>query len=125
MGRVIQIVEDDEDIRYILEYVLQDSGFILETFDCIGAFMNRSRKTDVQLIMLDVRLPDGSGFDLCKSLKKSDSLSNIPIIIMSAHANGHVAVNEAKADDFMAKPFDLDTLSSKVKTLLTNAAHAR
>lgn len=120
MEKIIQIVEDDEDIRYILEYVLADSGYVLEMFDGIEAFGSRKNKAD--LIILDVRLPDGSGIELSRSLKSSASTANIPIIVMSAHANGKLAIIEGKADHFIEKPFDLDQFVLKIKTILDSSS---
>jgi len=121
MGKIIQIVEDDEDIRFILEFILADSGFILETFNCIEAFISAQQKQAVDLFILDVRLPDGDGIELCRLLKNAEPTSKIPVIIMSAHANKDFALHEGKADHFIAKPFDLDTFVGKIKYLLNQA----
>jgi DNA-binding response OmpR family regulator len=87
MERIIQIVEDDQDIRFILAYVLADSGFVLETFESIKAFSNRERTNTVDLILLDVQLPDGNGIDLCRDLKSSELTKHIPVVVMSANAS--------------------------------------
>lgn len=120
MEKIIQVVEDDPDIRFILEYVLADSGLILETFDCINDFSNRLRKKDIDLILLDVQLPDGDGINLCKFLKNSKLTKHIPIVIMSANASSNRAIFEGKADDFIAKPFDLDKLVSRIHNILNS-----
>jgi two-component system phosphate regulon response regulator PhoB len=122
MGKIIQIVEDDQDIRFILEYVLADSGFVLETFDCIKAFSDRGRKDDIDLILLDVQLPDGNGIDLCNYLKTSDLTRHIPVVIMSANASSNRALIEGKADDFIAKPFDLETFVARIQGILNRYA---
>ena len=117
MGKIIQIVEDDDDIRFILEYVLAELGNTIDTFNCIEAFKARGRNAD--LVILDVRLPDGCGIELCKCLKNSKSMSNIPVIIMSAHASGNLAIMEGQASTFIEKPFDLDKFVVKVKSILS------
>lgn len=117
MAKIIQIVEDDYDIRFILEYILEDVGATIETYDCIRAFKARERNAD--LLILDVRLPDGSGIELSKCLKTSLATSSIPVIIMSAHASGELAILEGKADAFIEKPFDLDQFILKVKSILS------
>lgn len=119
MKKTIQIVEDDSDIRFILEYLLTDSGYHIQTFDCIKAFNQRQRKQDIDLVMLDVRLPDGSGIDLCKNLKQDSSMAHVPIMVMSAHASGCSALDLGKADYFLAKPFDLDALVHKIAAVTT------
>jgi DNA-binding response OmpR family regulator len=118
MEKVIQIVEDDQDIRFILEYVLADSGFVLETFNSIKAFLNRGRTNKVDLILLDVQLPDGNGIDLCRDLKTSELTKHIPIVVMSANASRSRAIVEGKADDFIDKPFDLDKFVPRIQEIL-------
>jgi two-component system phosphate regulon response regulator PhoB len=119
MGKIIQVVEDDQDIRFILEYILADSGFALETFDSIKAFSNRGRKESVDLILLDVQLPDGNGIDLCYHLKTSEDTRHIPVVVMSANANGSQAIIDGKADDFIAKPFDVDEFVARIHNILS------
>lgn len=118
MERVIQIVEDDADIRFIVEYVLEDASYTVETFENAKAFLNRSNKEHVDLVILDVMLPDGSGIDLSKTMKESSRTSNIPVIIMSAHAASDVALLEGAADGFIQKPFDIDHFVKQVHAFI-------
>jgi FixJ family two-component response regulator len=118
MGQVIQIVEDDQDISYIIEYIISDLGLKSETFGCINDFLNRKGKEEVNLFIIDVRLPDGNGIELSRSLKDSDPTCNIPIIIMSAHAAKKDAMLNGKAEDFIAKPFDIQVLIDKINHAL-------
>lgn len=122
MERVIQIVEDDADIRFIVEYVLEDASYTVETFENAKAFLNRSNKERVDLVILDVMLPDGSGIDLSKELKESSGTSNIPVIIMSAHASSDVALSEGSADGFIQKPFDIDHFVKQVSAFVRSKA---
>jgi two-component system phosphate regulon response regulator PhoB len=118
MNKHIQIVEDDGDIRFIVEYILEDANYIVETFENATTFNNRARIDDVDLIILDVMLPDGNGIDLCRNLKADNRTVNIPVIIMSAHAGSQSVLEEACADDFINKPFDLDNFLTRVKKIL-------
>jgi DNA-binding response OmpR family regulator len=115
MGKIIHVVEDDEDIRFIIEYILKDSGFEVELSENATAFIQSMRSTRPDLIILDVMLPDGNGVDLCVDLKKNERTRNIPIIVMSAHAGALAVLEEACADDFISKPFDLDNFLKHVK----------
>lgn len=119
MNKRIQIVEDDGDIRFIVEYILEDANYTVETFENATTFNNRMRVEDVDLIILDVMLPDGNGIDLCRNLKNDDRTVNIPVIIMSAHAGSQSVLEEACADDFINKPFDLDNFLTRVKKILS------
>ncbi len=120
-GRV-QVVEDDEDIRYVVAYLLEDANYTVETFENASAFHKRTRKENVDLIILDVRLPDGNGIDISKVIKNDANTSKIPVIIMSAHAQGDVALNQGKANAFIQKPFDLDFFVSKVLDVMSQQA---
>lgn len=124
MERLIHIVEDDEDIRYILEYVLSEAGYKLQLFDSINDFKKRDKAQAPDLFLLDVRLPDGCGLDLCREIKSSPLTSGIPVVIMSAHANGEFAISDGKADHFLAKPFDLDSFVMKIKMVLDQKSNA-
>lgn len=118
MDKHIQIVEDDGNIRFIVSFFLEDAGYIVESFENAQTFLNRKRREDVDLVILDVMLPDGNGIELCKQLKMHYETSKIPVIIMSAHANLENVLQEGKADDFIAKPFDIDKFAAKVATML-------
>jgi two-component system phosphate regulon response regulator PhoB len=118
MNKHIQIVEDDGDIRFIVEYILEDANYIVETFENATTFNNRGRIEDVDLIILDVMLPDGNGIELCRNLKNNSKTVKIPVIIMSAHAGSQSVLEEACADDFINKPFDLDNFLTRVKRIL-------
>ena len=124
MERLIHIVEDDEDIRYILEYVLGEAGYRLQLFDSINDFKTRDKTQQPDLFLLDVRLPDGCGLDLCREIKSSPLTSDNPVVIMSAHANGEFAISDGKADHFLAKPFDLDRFVLKIKMVLDEKSNA-
>ncbi|MDB5021851.1 MAG: response regulator, partial [Pedobacter sp.] len=103
MKKYIQIVEDDGDIRFIVEYILSDANYVVESFENATSFKNRTHTTGVDLIILDVMLPDGNGIDLCQNLKSDDTSKHIPIIVMSAHAGPNSILEEACADDFINK----------------------
>jgi two-component system phosphate regulon response regulator PhoB len=118
MKKYIQIVEDDGDIRFIIEYILEDANYVVESFENATSFINRSQITGVDLIILDVMLPDGNGIDLCHNLKLDEKSKNIPIIVMSAHAGSKSILEEACADDFINKPFDLDYFLTRVRRII-------
>lgn len=118
MAKKIHVVEDDEDIRFIVEYILKDSGFEVELSENATQFIEYIRYGTPDLIILDVMLPDGNGVDLCIDLKKEERTKNIPVIVMSAHAGALAVLEQACADDFISKPFDLDKFLVRVKLQL-------
>lgn len=118
MTKHIHIVEDDEDIRFIVEYLLIDEGYEVESFGSATEFSAAVKMFKPDLIILDVMLPDGNGISICRELKTNKETLDIPIIIMSAHAAEKSVLEEACADDFISKPFDLDHFLERIKEQL-------
>lgn len=114
MSKLIQIIEDDEAIRDVIEYILQQSDYEVTVASNAREFKVNLLHTLPDLILMDVRLPDGNGLQLCRKLKHSLETKNIPVIIMSAHANAEESSRDALADDFIAKPFDLNDLLKRI-----------
>lgn len=115
MGELIHVVEDDEDIRFIVEYILIESGYRVESSSNVKDFYKSLEISIPDLILLDVMLPDGNGIDICRDLREKESTREVKIIIMSAHAAEKAVLEEACSDDFISKPFDLDNLMRHVK----------
>ena len=114
----ILVVDDDLDILVVMEILLSMKGFEVDvtakwenTFDKIETF-----KPD--LILLDVLISGNDGRTLCKQLKSKSDTKHIPIIMFSAHPSAAATINEYGADDFIAKPFDVNDLLAKVNKQL-------
>lgn len=118
MGKLIHLVEDDEDIRFIVEYILIEEGYGVTSSANVKDFYTFISENQPDLILLDVMLPDGNGIDICRDLREDERKANIKIIIMSAHAAEKAVLEEACSDGFISKPFDLDALVSYVKKIL-------
>jgi two-component system phosphate regulon response regulator PhoB len=118
MEKLIQIVEDNADISCVVQFILEDAGYDVEMFKNAEAFVNRPKKENVSLFILDVMLPDGNGIELSKALKTDAFTFHIPVIIMSAHSTGNIAMQEGKAAWFIQKPFELDSFVSKVNEII-------
>ena len=118
MDKRIQLVEDDDDIRFIIEYILEDSDYQVESFPNAKLFEARPHKTDVDLVILDVLLPDGNGIEICHDLKNDMFTKHIPVIVMSANIRSKQMSEMAEPDDYISKPFDLDDIENRIKNLL-------
>ena len=116
MNRHITILEDDNDIREICTFILSEEGYCVKSFADIASF--NATITTPDLFLLDIRLPDGNGLELCDRLKKDPKFSNIPIILMSAHQQKTSAMLGSSADDFIEKPFDIDYMLQRVARLI-------
>lgn len=111
------IVEDDMVIARTITNHLQSWGFEVEYVSDFQNVMTQFVTVDPQLVLLDISLPFVNGFTLCNEIRK---LSKVPIIFISSasdNMNIVMAMNMG-GDDFIAKPFDLTVLTSKVQALL-------
>ena len=116
----ILVIEDEPDIRRNLEYNLSREGFSVSAAASISEASTLLASTDFNLILLDLMLPDGSGLDLCKSIKSNSDTESIPIIILTAKDDevDKVVGFELGADDYVTKPFSVRELILRVKAVL-------
>lgn len=109
----IFIVEDDDGIRELLEYLFISQEFAVKAFPTAESFKKTIATQHPDLILMDVMLPDGNGMEMCRGLHGSRETNDIPVVLMSAHADKNLTKNSC-AKDFIAKPFDVDDLLSRV-----------
>jgi two-component system phosphate regulon response regulator PhoB len=118
MKKYIHVVEDNEDIRYIVEFFLSDFDYEVRVSATAKEFIQSLEKPLPDLYLLDVMLPDGNGLEICRYIKNNTSTKHIPVIIMSANANETEVKRESDANDFINKPFDLMDLADCIKKQL-------
>ena len=118
MEKTICIVEDNSDIRELLEYLLINRGFKVLTCATLNIFSQKIVTIVPDLIILDIMLPDGNGLDVCARLKSDDATSHIPVLLMSANLSNSVKAGDSAAEDFIAKPFDIDDFMNRVQRLV-------
>lgn len=118
MIKRIHVLEDDEDIRYIIEYLLKDEGYELQLSSSFSDLKSKLKDSVPDLFILDVMLPDGDGAEICKDLKSDIFTKHIPIIVMSANDQNKVKSLEAGANDYISKPFDIDYIVKRINKLL-------
>lgn len=120
MGKFIAVVDDEADIVELVSVNLEKSGFRVEGFYNAKDLLNFVKKKTPDLIILDLMLPDADGFEVCKTLKKQDKYSGIPIIMLTAKGEevDKILGLEIGADDYITKPFSTRELVARVKAVL-------
>ena len=120
MSKTIMLVDDEPHVLEVLRVTLEDLGFrLIEAADGPGA-LELAREESLDLIVLDVMLPDMSGLEVCRSLKQSTETGDTPIIMLTARSgeDDATAGMEAGADRYLTKPFSPLTLMTEVVKLL-------
>lgn len=118
----ILIVEDDPSIARLLELYLVDKGYMVLMASRGQQALEICRTTPPDLIVLDVRLPDISGYDVGIALRASPETQNIPIVILTAFSERSdrlTAHNVVRADYFLGKPFDIEEVYSVIRNQLS------
>lgn len=118
MNKNIYVVEDNDDIRELVQYLLESEDYNVTGFANITEFKAQLSITKPDMMVLDVMLPDGNGMEVCNQLKVEEDTKLIPILLMSANSNVAYISKESLANDFISKPFDIDDLVDRVKKLL-------
>ena len=117
MPRHILIVDDDEDLSYIIEDLLETYGYsVVRSKDTESAFSVLAKQT-FHLILLDINLPDSTGFEFCQELRK---VSTVPIIFASARISeaDRITGFDIGGDDYLPKPYSMKELLSRVNALM-------
>jgi DNA-binding response OmpR family regulator len=120
-GERILIVEDERAVARGLEYGLESEGFAVLLAENGQKALDLARTQKPHLILLDIRLPDISGFDICRQLRSEGS--RMPILMLTARdeAIDKVLGLELGADDYVVKPYDLRELIARIRALLRRA----
>jgi DNA-binding response OmpR family regulator len=117
----ILLIEDDPGVAQSLREGLAREGYSVEWKSTGGAGATCARQYNPQLIILDVRLPDGSGFDFCRQMRQLGLHQPILMLTVRRDEMDKVLGLEMGADDYVTKPFSLRELLSRVRALLRRA----
>ncbi len=120
-GETILIVEDERPMARSLEYGLQSEGFNVLWADTGQRALEIARGRNPHLILLDIRLPDMSGFDVCRQLRTEGQRQPILMLTARDEEMDKVLGLELGADDYVVKPYSLRELISRIRALLRRA----
>jgi two-component system, OmpR family, phosphate regulon response regulator PhoB len=117
----ILVVEDEDNIAVALDYLMTREGYDHDRVANGADALPRIRDTHPDLVLLDVMLPEVSGYEICEGIRTDPSLSDVKVLMMTARGS---TIERRKglalgADGFISKPFELKDLRDEVRRLLT------
>ncbi len=124
---MIWCVEDDDSIRDIERYALENSGFETRGFQDGKAFWEALSHEQPQLVILDVMLPGMNGIDILMQMKSSAKFRQVPVILATAKGQEYDRIKglDLGADDYIVKPFSVMEMVSRVKAVLRRTEHSQ
>lgn len=123
MVKTILIVEDDEGVQTYLKELLLDNGYLVTVVSDGVAALNSIKRSEPDLVVLDLGLPNMSGEAVCREIRKN--YPDLSVIILTAKDTIQDVVNGLNlgADDYMTKPFVADEFLARIKARLRKAGH--
>jgi len=120
----VLVVEDEDNIAIALDYLMTREGYLMERVASGGEAMGRIQAMRPDLVLLDVMLPEVSGYEICQAVRMDPALAGVKILMMTARGS---AVERRKglamgADGFVSKPFELKELREEVRRILSVGA---
>lgn len=113
----VLVIEDDPSVRTLVKSVLEKNDYEVDTAETAGSGEQHAQQNNYDIIILDLGLPDGDGFDLCKSMREDDITT--PVLILSAEQETDVKIKclRVGADDYITKPFDTEELLARIEAI--------
>ncbi len=117
---VIFVVEDEADISRLVRHHLEAAGYAVKTFASTTLVVPEAERDKPALFLLDVMVPGGDGFELCRRIRQNSQLAMTPVIFLTAKSGeaDRVLGLELGADDYIPKPFSPRELTARVKAVL-------
>lgn len=116
----VLVVDDDPDIRRLVETVLEREGFIVDSAGSAADFFKKVPQFKPQLVVLDLQLPDEDGFGILKKLRANPNTVSLPVVMLTVQSvdSYKIAGLEIGADDYIVKPFNQGEFIARIKAVL-------
>jgi DNA-binding response OmpR family regulator len=119
MSKKILVLDDDKDILDIISFILNDSGYEIQALLNGESVFEAIRAFNPDLVLMDVMLGNMDGRVICKHIKRTESTHDLPVILISGtHDLARSLDQQGAPNDFVPKPFDIDSLLDKIKKQL-------
>ena len=120
MNGKIFIIEDETSIIQLVQHNLEKDGFIVSSAINGNEGLKDLKKFEPNLLLLDWMLPDLSGIEICKSIRKDTSFKNLPVIMLTAKGEEEDKIKglDSGVDDYLTKPFSFNELMARIKAVL-------
>ncbi len=118
----ILVVDDIPDNVFLLQMLLEAEGYVVETAPDGSTALQKVKERQPHLILLDVMMPDLSGYEVTRRIREDKAVSSIPIVLITAHDEASLNEGlEAGANEFIRKPVECDALLARVKAYFSEA----
>ena len=120
MNGKIFIIEDETSIIKLVQHNLEKEGFIVSSSENGNEGLKQLKKFEPNLLLLDWMLPDLSGIEICKHIRKDNKFKTLPIIMLTAKGEEEDKIKglESGVDDYLTKPFSYKELLARIKAVL-------
>ena len=120
MNGKIFIIEDEPSIIQLVQHNLEKNGFIVSSSVNGNDGLKELKKFQPDLLLLDWMLPDLSGIETCKNIRKDNSIKNLPVIMLTAKGEEEDKIKglDSGVDDYLTKPFSFNELMARIKAVL-------
>lgn len=118
MQKKILVIDDDRDILEALHDLLELEGYTVEINPKADTAIESAINFHPDIILLDLLLSGRDGASICKEIRATEEIHDIPVIMMSAHPYAQKAIAGAGANEFLRKPFDVEQLLTLLKTYI-------
>ena len=117
---LILVIDDDPDILTMIRVMLEYNDYRVTTSENEEETFALLDKEPVNMVIMDMLLSGKDGTDICRRIKSNPNHSSLPVMMFSAHPNAREACLQAGANEFLAKPFEMQEMLKKVASLVEN-----